>query len=99
MKNFDNFWAIKDEKTKKFTHIYPSKIASKMCGENPVEVLVSEATSNTDYWGWYDFKDKKIRFIKPSFTQFKMCFPYGYQELEIKKEGKAIMLKIEEKNG
>lgn len=49
-----------------------------------------------DYWGWQDTGKDKYCMIYPSWVQFTVCFPYGYEALEERGEGKAVRLLVVE---
>lgn len=58
------------------------------------EKPVDDRNKEPDYWGYYDNEDNKFTLIYPKYFLLDMCFPYGIESNEKRKQGKAYRLEI-----
>lgn len=82
-----------------FDHIFTHPMLVKMCGTEPIyrltfEQLFTNRMEEIKYWGWLESDTGVVSMIYPSFVQFQICFPYGIEVAEKRKEGIRCYLKL-----
>lgn len=103
---------INNEYKKIYSTIEKAKLYCDVCKLNQSQIVhvtinahvnQSRPTCNkaskikkADYWGWFDNQKNEFTMIYPNYILLKMCFPYGFEELEKTGEGKVFRLNVTE---
>ena len=82
-----------------YSHIYPSKIQTKMCGDEEIvrlDIRLCKEGEQSDYWAWHNYRDGKFSMIFPDKKLVQMCTPDFFEASINRGEGNIVNVVVEE---